>query len=116
MRIDDSRIFFDIVDDRGIIRAKWYFHHSDVEKNIIVNILVINLCFNYVQWLPCECREKMSMFRKLFKKDSKGMTLIEYTLIISFIAFVIISALRVVGRGVSGTLNHLSNGFKNGEY
>ncbi|MCR5225273.1 MAG: Flp family type IVb pilin [Alphaproteobacteria bacterium] len=56
------------------------------------------------------------MFRKLFKKDSKGMTLIEYTLIISFIAFVIISALRVVGRGVSGTLNHLSNGFKNGEY
>ena len=45
-----------------------------------------------------------------FLQDEEGQTLVEYGLLISLIALVVIAVLTVMGRRISNTFNNASNG------
>ena len=47
---------------------------------------------------------------KHFLQDEEGQTLVEYGLLISLIALVVIAVLTVMGRRISNTFNNASNG------
>ena len=47
-----------------------------------------------------------------FLQDEDGQTLVEYGLLISLIALVVIAVLTVMGRRISNTFNAASNGLK----
>ncbi len=47
---------------------------------------------------------------KRFLQEEEGQTLVEYGLLVSLIALVVIAVLTVLGRRVSNTFNTASNG------
>lgn len=57
--------------------------------------------------------EKLPRFISQLKNNSKGATAIEYGLIVALIAVVILSAVTIVGTGVSNTFNATANTLSN---
>ena len=60
--------------------------------------------------LPTHPRESEMALLKRFVNDTQGATAIEYALIASLIAVVIITAVQTVGTKVSNVFNEVGNG------
>ena len=56
----------------------------------------------------------MNTFASRFLKDESGATAIEYGLIVSLIAVVIVGAVTAVGTSLSGTFNTIATGVAKG--